>query len=211
MKKPVITTLAVGQMAANCYIVSDSDTHEGIIIDPGDDPEYISDTLLKLHIRPVLVVATHGHFDHIMGAYALNLGFGIPFAIHPLDTFLVDRMEETAKHFLQVTYVDPAPSVGRKLANREVIAAGTVRLTVVHTPGHTPGSICLYEKHSGVLFTGDTIFSDGSVGRTDHSYASPLTLAASVRRILSYPAQTKLMPGHGEETTIGDEIGFHVQ
>lgn len=211
MKKPVITTLAVGQMAANCYIVSDPDTHEGVIIDPGDDAEYISDTILKLQIRPTCVVATHGHFDHIMAAYALTLGFGIPFAIHPLDTFLIDRMEETAKHFLQVTYVDPAPAVGRKLVHREVIAAGTVRLLVIHTPGHTPGSICLYEKHSGVVFTGDTIFAHGAVGRTDHSYASPLKLAASLRKILSYPPQTRLMPGHGEETTIGDEAVFHVQ
>ncbi len=211
MNTVVITCLSVGQMAANCYLVSDIKTGEGIIIDPGDDAEYISDTLLKLHITPTMIVATHGHFDHLMAAYALKLGFGIPFCMHPLDAFLVSRMEQTAKHFLGVPYVDPAPSVDRKLRDGEVIAVGSIRLTVLHTPGHTPGSICLYEKQSGVLFTGDTIFSTGAVGRTDRSYANREVLLSSVYRILLYPKRTRILAGHGQETTIGAEASYHVQ
>ncbi len=211
MNTVLITTLAVGQMAANCYIVSDTKTREGIIIDPGDDAEYISDTLLKLQVTPIMIVATHGHFDHLMAAYALKLGFGIPFRMHPLDVFLVSRMEQTAKHFLGVPCVDPAPSVDRKLREGEVIAVGSIRLTVLHTPGHTPGSICLYEKKLGVLFTGDTIFSTGAVGRTDRSYANREVLMSSIHRILSYPKRTRILAGHGEETTIGAEIRYHVQ
>ncbi len=211
MNTVVITCLSVGQMATNCYLVSDTKTGEGIIIDPGDDAEYISDTLLKLHITPTKIIATHGHFDHLMAAYALKLGFGIPFCMHPLDTFLVSRMEQTAKHFLGVPYVDPAPSVDTKLREGEVIAVGSIRLTVLHTPGHTPGSICLYEENSGVLFTGDTVFADGSVGRTDHSYSSSEALQSSLKRILSYPLTTRLLPGHGRETTIGAEASYHVQ
>lgn len=211
MNSVIITSLTVGQMAAHCYIVSDPKTCEGIIIDPGDDAEYISDTLLKLHLTPIMIVATHGHFDHLMAAYALKLGFGIPFRIHPLDVFLVNRMEQTAKHFLGVPYVDPAPSIDKKLCEGDVIRVGSIRLTVLHTPGHTPGSICLYEKNSGVLMTGDTIFKDGGVGRTDHSYSSHDALLLSLQKILSFPKETRLMPGHGQETTIGAEAIYHVQ
>lgn len=211
MNPVIITSLTVGQMAANCYIVSDAKTREGIIIDPGDDAEYISDTLLKPQVVPRMIVATHGHFDHLMAAYALKLGFGIPFCLHPDDAFLVGRMQDSAKHFLDLPYVDPAPSIDKNLSDGDVLGVGSVSLTVLHTPGHTPGSVCLYEKSSKVLFTGDTIFAEGSVGRTDHSYASRDLLRVSIRRILSYPRSTRVLAGHGEETTIGAEIGYHVQ
>lgn len=211
MNSVTITPLTVGQMAAHCYIVSDPKTREGIIIDPGDDSEYISDTLLKLQVTPMMIVATHGHFDHLMAAYALKLGFGIPFYLHPDDAFLLGRMQDSAKHFLDLVYVDPAPSIDKNLSDGDIIGVGVVSLTVLHTPGHTPGSICLYEKNSGVLFTGDTIFAEGGVGRTDHSYASRELLRLSMKRILSYPASTRVLAGHGEETTIGAQIGYHVQ
>lgn len=206
-----VIPLVVGQMKANCYIAFDADTHDGIIIDPGDDAEYISDTILKLHVSPTQIVATHGHFDHIMSAYALKLTFRIPFCIHEADAFLVSRMSSSAVHFLGVTHVDPAPSIDRNIADREILPIGNEVLTVLHTPGHTPGSICLYEKSSGVLLTGDTVFADGGVGRTDHSYSSHKSLLVSLHTILSYPKETRLMPGHGQETTIGAEAIYHVQ
>lgn len=211
MNPAIITSLTVGQMAAHCYIVSDPKTREGIIIDPGDDAEYISDTLLKLQVVPRMIVATHGHFDHLMAAYALKFSFGIPFGTHPDDAFLLGRMQDSAKHFLDLGYVDPPPSIDKNLSDGDVLGVGSVSLTVLHTPGHTPGSICLYEKSAKVLFTGDTIFREGHVGRTDHSYASGDLLRVSIRRILSYPRSTRVLSGHGEETTIGAEIGYHVQ
>lgn len=206
-----VVPLVVGQMKANCYIAFDADTHDGIIIDPGDDAEYITDTILKLHVSPTEIIATHGHFDHIMAAFALKLTFRIPFCIHEADSFLVERMSSSAVHFLGVTHVDPAPSIDRNIAEGEILHVGKESLTVLHSPGHTPGSICLYQKSSGVLLTGDTIFADGGVGRTDHSYSSRDKLLLSLRKILSFPKETRLMPGHGQETTIGAEAIYHVQ
>lgn len=204
-------TLTVGQMATNCYIVFDTATKEGVIIDPGDESEYISETLLSRAIVPIRIIATHGHFDHIMGAYALKLAFGIPFSMHEKDAFLVSRMTETAKHFLQVPHVDPAPIIDTAIQEGDVIDIGSEHLRVMHVPGHTPGSICLYEKKTGVLCCGDTIFAQGATGRTDRSYASRDELRKSVHRILRLPQKTRLLSGHGEETSVAIESGFHVQ
>ena len=171
-------------MATNCYIVG------GMIIDPGDAPEHISDVLTKLEIEPKMIVATHGHFDHIMGAYALQLMYNIPFYIHPDDVFLLSRMQSSAKHFLKLKDVDPPPVPSKFPEN----------FPFIHTPGHTPGSICL--KFDGALVVGDALFADGSVGRTDHAYSRPLDLVASIKKIKSYPVGTRILSGHGSESTL---------
>lgn len=188
-----ITILSVGQMATNCYIVGP------VIIDPGDDAEYIID-----HVRqkPKLIIATHGHFDHIMAAFAIQKTYNIPVYIHLSDTFLVHRMRESARHFLGIT-TDPPPEI-------TPITNDTYEgLRVIHTPGHTPGSICL--AYDEVLFSGDTIFKGGEVGRIDHRYSSVFDLGRSLSRILSNPPQTQLLCGHGEPSTVGEESRFHVQ
>jgi len=184
-----IETLVVGSMATNCYIVDD------IIVDPGDDAEYIISHITQ---KPSMIVATHGHFDHIMAAYALQLTYNIPFYIHPDDIFLLATMQSSAKHFLGLKEVDPPP-----------VPTPLQGLSFFHTPGHTPGSICL--QFSDVLIVGDSIFADGGVGRTDFSYSKPLKLADSIDRILSYPPDTRLLPGHGKETTVKQESLWKLQ
>lgn len=174
-----IETLVVGQMRTNCYIAGD------MIIDPGDDPEYI---MAHLTQKPAMIVVTHGHFDHIMAAYALQLAYNIPFYIHEKDIFLLSRMQSSAKHFLGLPYVDPAPT------------PSPLSIPFIHTPGHTPGSISL--KFDNALIVGDTVFADGSVGRTDHAYSNPLKLSMSIKKIRSYPTGTKILPGHGEEFSL---------
>lgn len=203
--------LPVGQMHTNCYLVRDTGTNHGIIIDPGDDAEHISETILRLGMTPTMIVATHGHFDHIMAACALRLAFGISFAMHPADRFLVGRMQETARHFLGIPDVDPAPTIDRTLADGFRIAVGTEEVSVIHTPGHTPGSISLYGKTRGILFCGDTVFAEGAVGRTDHQYSSAVDLRRSIRRILNHPLRTKLLCGHGNASTVGEESRYHLQ
>jgi glyoxylase-like metal-dependent hydrolase (beta-lactamase superfamily II) len=154
-----------------------------MIIDPGDDAEYI---MTHLSQKPSMIVATHGHFDHIMAAYAIQIAFNIPFYIHPKDIFLLKMMQSSAKHFLGLPHVDPPP-----------IPTPIKNLPFIHTPGHTPGSICL--QLDDILIVGDTIFADGSVGRSDHSYSDPAKLSKSIGTIRSYPKNTRILPGHGEE------------
>jgi len=171
-----IEKLVVGQMATNCYIAG------GMIIDPGDDPEYIID---HLQTKPKMIVVTHGHFDHIMAAYALQLAYNIPFYIHEKDIFLLSRMQSAAKHFLGLKHVDPPPK------------PSPLTIPFIHTPGHTPGSISL--QFDNALVVGDTVFADGAIGRTDFLYSKPLELASSIEKIRSFPKGTRILPGHGEE------------
>lgn len=191
-----IQTLVVGQMATNCYIVN------GIIIDPGDDAEYI---ISHLKTKPTMIVATHGHFDHIMVAYALQLAYNIPFIMHEADTFLLQNMRSSAKHFLGLSTVDPPPKINKFIRDGENIA----KFTVMHTPGHTPGSVCLYSKKNNVLFSGDTIFADGAVGRTDHEYSDKAALSRSIKAILSLPSKTVLLSGHGAASRVERERPYH--
>jgi glyoxylase-like metal-dependent hydrolase (beta-lactamase superfamily II) len=182
-----IKTLVVGRMATNCYIV------DGIIIDPGDDAEYV---MSHCTTKPTMIVATHGHFDHIMAAYALQRTYNIPFYIHKDDIFLLSNMQSSAKHFLGLNDVDPPPT-----------PSPIRNLSFIHTPGHTPGSICL--PVGDVLFTGDTIFANGAVGRTDHEYSDKTALSRSIKTILSLPSETRLLSGHGEASRVKYERPYH--
>lgn len=197
--KLTVETLVVGQMAANCYLVSDG--NEAIIIDPGDDGEYIVGKIQETGARLTVIVATHGHSDHVTAAFELQLALGVPFYIHARDIFLLDRM--------RVPRTDPPPTVTKTLSDGDTITIGTYSLVVMHTPGHTPGGIMLYEKSSGVAFVGDVLFAGGSVGRTDFSYSRPMELASSIKKILALPLKTVLCCGHGEPTTVANERHNH--
>lgn len=204
---PSIHRLTVGVMATNCYLVTDPVSRETLIVDPGEDAEYIADTVVRLGVRPTMILATHGHFDHILAAFALQHAFSIPCAVDPDDFFLVRRMRETAAHFLGHPVVDPPPTV---TPLSEIVALGEKTVRVHKTPGHTPGSVCLLVSPS-TLLVGDTLFYGGGVGSTDHSYGNQQELMRSIGRILSFSDRTALLPGHGDATTVGSEKRFHVQ
>lgn len=205
----VVTPLTVGSMQENCYIVACQNTSECIIIDPGDDASYISEKIVSLTYKPIGIVATHGHFDHVMGALELELVFAIPFMMHANDEFLLDRMSETATHFLGHPVVEQKPHVTKKISEGMSIQIGSSSLNVLETPGHTPGSVCLYSAEDSLVFVGDVLFKGGAVGRTDFSYGRPLTLRDSVDRLFGLPAHTLVYPGHGDTTTLGDEMVYH--
>ncbi|MDO8451599.1 MAG: MBL fold metallo-hydrolase [bacterium] len=205
MNRLKIERLVVGQMQANCYLLVDTTAEEALVIDPGDDAQYIIGKLLEYRVSPIAILGTHGHFDHIIAASELQVSFGIPFLIHEDDRFLVSRMQETAKHFLGYAVPEPPPIISRSLNERDRVSLGTHDLEVFHTPGHTPGSVCYYLREEHVLFTGDLLFADGGVGRTDFSYSDPKMLEASISRVFSLPTDTELLPGHGEATSIGRE------
>ncbi len=208
MKQIRIEQLTVGAMQENCYLVSDTKTGTAIIIDPGDDAGYISDHILSAQISPVCILATHGHFDHIMAALELQLMFNIPFRIHEADTFLLKRMTQTANHFLGNHIVEQPPTVTAPLIDGEKILFGEQDLTAIAVPGHTPGSLAFYHKQEDVIFTGDVLFRGGSIGRTDFEYCDSEALRRSVSSIIAMPADTVIYPGHGETTTAGEEAVY---
>ncbi|MBI2065920.1 MBL fold metallo-hydrolase [Candidatus Woesebacteria bacterium] len=194
-----IKRLPLGTMAANCYLVYDA-KGSAIIIDPGDEAEFISRIILEKGLRPQKIIATHGHFDHILAAPELKLAFGIPFYASKKDSSLISKMPERAKRFLGET---PLPlKIDSNIKEGDRIRVGKYVFEVLETPGHTPGSICLFEKKERALFVGDLVFRDGSVGRYDFPYSDKARLYKSVKKILGFPDKTILYPGHGEEVLI---------
>ncbi len=200
-----IYRLVTGGMASNCYILVDKETREMIVIDPGDDPEYIVDTVTRLGGTPIAIVATHGHFDHILGGFAVQHAFDVPFYVNPKDKFLLDRMQESARHFLGVRLVDPPAVVTNDLLENTEMRFGKNVLQSFASPGHTPGSMSLTIKNRHVVFVGDVMFANGGMGRTDFSYSDRIALTSSIRKICSLPLDTVLLPGHGERTTVRQE------
>lgn len=183
-------------MAANCYLVYDEEG-KTIIIDPGDEAEFISRIILEKGLKPQKIIATHGHFDHILAAPELKLAFGIPFYASKKDSPLISKMPERARRYLGES---PLPlKIDSNLKGGDKIRLGKYVFEVLETPGHTPGSICLFEKKEKALFVGDLIFKDGSVGRYDFPYSNKAKLYKSVKKILDLPGKTVFYPGHGEE------------
>jgi len=193
-----IYTLPVGQMQANCYLLSDKATGGVIIIDPGDDSEYIEDTLSKLSLKPFAIYATHGHFDHIMAGCALQLAYDTPFFVHKNDQFLVEDMQSSAKFFLQLPVVDPPPKA-TAFSLPYIFSVGTVCIKCFEVPGHTPGSVLFYIASENLVFSGDLIFADGGIGRTDFSYSSKAQIEKSLKSLKNLPDDTMVFPGHGEK------------
>ena len=201
--------LSVGQMQANCYLVIDESLGQAVIIDPGDDVEYIIDILSQLVVRPMAILATHGHFDHVMAGFAIQHAFSIPFYMNPLDQFLLDGMEASAKHFLGLPRADPAPTITHGLEGDMVLVCGSIKFSIISSPGHTPGSVSILTDDRKIIFVGDLLFQGGSVGRTDFSYSDSTQLKNSVQQILDLPDTTILYPGHGDATTVGEETLYH--
>ncbi len=204
-----IKTFPVGSYQTNCYIISDSSTGNAYIIDPGDDGEYIAGKIQTYSLHPLGIIATHGHFDHIMSAFELMSAYAIPFMIHPDDKFLTERMRESAEHFLGMPVIDPPPPDFLPLKPHMTIRLNANAFSVIHTPGHTPGSICLYCPTQSILLSGDTLFAQGGVGRTDFSYSRSDRMNISIQNLFMLPENTVVYPGHGDTTTIGREKHSH--
>jgi len=197
-----IERLIVGQLQTNCYLVWDEENGEAVIIDPGDDGDYIIRRIQDFNLKPKLIVATHGHVDHVLAVTELKLAFSIPFWMHKADLFLIKRTRASAKYWFGVE-ADPPPKVDQFIQEGDLIKFGKEKLKVLETPGHSPGGVAFWER--GVVFAGDTLFYQG-VGRTDFSYASEADLVNSIKnKLFKLPDEIVVFPGHGEETTIGEE------
>jgi glyoxylase-like metal-dependent hydrolase (beta-lactamase superfamily II) len=192
--------LAVGPLQVNCYIIFDDLSREAVVIDPGDEAERIIGLLKDLDLSVRHIVCTHGHFDHVGAVAELREATEAALAVH---------REEVATFFSSAEMagfwgfeIGPLPEPERLLSEGDTIQAGNISLQVIHTPGHSPGGLCLLGD--GVLVSGDTLFA-GSVGRTDFPGGAQDRLIESFRRLMAFPEETRVLPGHGPETTIGRE------
>ncbi len=192
-----LKTLIVGMMEANCYIVGEESTKEVFIVDPGGDYRKIKKIIDGDGLKPQAVINTHGHGDHI-GA---DSEFGLPVWIHRLDAeFLQDPSKNLSGAF---GFLLKTKQAARLLEDGDILKIGKYELKVIHTPGHTPGSICL--KGKGIIFTGDTLFCEG-VGRTDFLYGSQEDIMRSIKeKLLTLDDNYIVYPGHGPSSTIGNE------
>lgn len=193
----LIKTIVVGMMEVNCYIVGDDSSKDVFIIDPGGDYKKIKKLIDAGGLKVQSVINTHGHGDHI----AADGEFGAPVWIHRLDAeFLLDPSKNLSDSF---GFSLKTKSASRLLEDGDILNIGKHTLEVIHTPGHTPGSICL--KGSGIIFTGDTLFCSG-IGRTDIPYASEDDIMRSIKeKLLTLDDNYVIYPGHGPSSTIGNE------
>ncbi|MEM1550800.1 MAG: MBL fold metallo-hydrolase [Candidatus Bathyarchaeia archaeon] len=202
----LIIPLIVGPLSTNCYIIVCERSREAAIIDPGFDRLDEDLVLGKIHDLKVVVkyiINTHGHVDHISGNLKIKRETGASIAIHYYDVDMLLDPEKNFSRTMGLDVVSPPPDI--LLQEGDELMVGSLRIKVLHTPGHTPGSISLYSEKGGFVFTGDTLFA-GSIGRTDLPGSSYEGLISSIReKLFRLPDETKVYPGHGPETTIGVE------
>jgi glyoxylase-like metal-dependent hydrolase (beta-lactamase superfamily II) len=200
-----IDRLILGAYQTNCYILRESKAAKDcLIIDTGLEAGELVDFLQRHNLNPVAVVLTHGHADHVTGLVALRGRFPhIKVYIHKLDAEMLTGEKDNLSAMAGVLFSsEPADF---SLEEGDVIEQANIKLDVLHTPGHTPGGICLYSKDEGIVFVGDTLFAD-SVGRTDMPGGSATQLIKSIKQKLCIlPDETVVYPGHGPQTTISQE------
>ncbi len=195
--------LAVGPLQCNCSIVGDEATREAIVIDPGDDVDEIMDLIRRHRLTIKQIVITHAHIDHVGGAVKLRQLTGAQVLLNQNDYALLKMLDVQAAW---IGMRPPGPvAVDGTVKEADKIQVGRLTGTVLHTPGHTEGSVCLYFPADKMFFAGDTLFA-GSIGRTDLPGGSFDKIMASLHgSVMSLPDDTIVIPGHGPLTTIGDE------
>lgn len=197
----ILETVCVGPLAVNCYIIAQGKEKKAIIIDPGEESKKIKSVLGKYSLIPAFIINTHGHFDHI----GCDAEFNVPVYIYEGEDKFLKSQDLSGASFFNYSY--KVPKEIRLLKDKEHITLDDIDLEVIHTPGHTPGGICLFLKGvaENILFSGDTLFY-GSVGRTDFEGGDTRVLMRSIReKLLSLPDNTVVYPGHGEATSIAQE------
>lgn len=191
----------VGPFQENCYLIVDETTNRAVLIDPGDEGAELVRMVRASGAELEAIWLTHAHIDHIGGIAEVRRHFDVPVHLHPLDLPYYTQLSARAAQMYGVSYEQP-DGPHRELAEGDVLTCGALKFTVMHVPGHAPGLVSF--NGEGCAFSGDLLFA-GSIGRTDLPLSNPFDMDASLDRIGTLPADTKVYPGHGEATTIAEE------
>lgn len=206
-----IERFQVNMLRENCYVVSD-ETQECVIIDCGafypEERTAIIEYINKNQLKPVHLLVTHGHLDHNFGNRAIYEAFGLKPEVSASDESLMQHLKQQAESFYQLTIEEDFPPIGHFFEDDEIIKFGNHEFEIILTPGHSRGSVSFYCKEEEIAFTGDTLFQ-GSIGRTDFKGGSMFQIINSLRFLAQLPDETKVLPGHGEATTIGEELAHN--
>lgn len=192
----------------NTYVVND-ETNDAVIIDCGalyeEERQAVVDYIKKNKLNLTAQIDTHAHFDHCCGNDTIFNTFGIKPIVHRDDELLYNTLKQQAYDFCRIDYTKGIPDVERFIDENDIIKFGNHQLTVIHTPGHTPGSMLLYSECEHLCFSGDTLFRL-SIGRTDFPGGSFEEMTKSLKKIAGLPGNTVVLPGHGDQTTIREEL-----
>lgn len=198
-----LNTIVVGPFEVNCYLYWDEQTRDGVIIDPGLDEHVIIDSVNKSGMTPKAILLTHGHGDHIAAVKPVKDHFDLPLYVGRGDKELLRSPSANVSELIGQPIVAPEPD--HLVDDEQTLAIGSLRFTVLATPGHTPGGVCYLDEEANLVFTGDSLFW-GSIGRTDLPGGSLNTLLDSIKtKLLKLPDGITCYPGHGPRTTIGAE------
>jgi glyoxylase-like metal-dependent hydrolase (beta-lactamase superfamily II) len=201
MVKTKIIAMEVGSLGTNCYIPYCEQTNKAVVIDPGGNAEEIIAAIKQAKLTVEYIINTHGHADHILANRQIKEVTGAPLLIHAADADMLNNSHHNLSAYLGGG-LSSCPA-DRLVTEGDIIIAGTIKLEVIHTPGHTPGGICL--RTGNTLFSGDTLFAE-SIGRTDFPGGSYRQLIKSIKdKLLILPDEVRVLPGHGPETSIGHE------
>lgn len=206
-----IERFQVNMLQENCYVVSD-ETLQCVIIDCGaffpEERKAIVDYINKNKLKPVHLLVTHGHLDHNFGNNTIYENFGLKPEVSAADENLMKHLKQQAETFYQLKLDYAFPAIGHFFEEAEIIKFGNHEFEIIQTPGHSRGSVTFFCKEEKVAFTGDTLFQN-SIGRTDFQGGSMFQIINSLRLLAQLPDDTKVLPGHGAFTTIGDELAHN--
>jgi len=204
----IFRSFAVPPLDCNCSIIGDPITKQAIVVDPGGDPNRILKELQERDLTVAYIVHTHAHFDHFLASGEMKRATGAPLWLHKDDKILWENLEMQCQVF-GVPYV-PAPPPDRWLKDDEELTLGEVKGLALHTPGHTPGSMCFHFPAAHMVIAGDTLFR-GSIGRTDLWGGDAQAIEQSIKsRLYTLDEGTRVITGHGPETRIGDELRYNL-
>jgi len=200
----IVETIPVGPLQCNCTILGDLVSRKAIVVDPGGDAEILLERLVELNLQVERIIHTHAHLDHFLASGKMKEATGAKLALHREDLFLWDMLEDQCRMF-GIPF-EPPPPPDQWLENEEEIDLNDIQGKALHTPGHTPGSMCFLFESQKLLIAGDTLFQ-GSIGRTDLWGGDFKKIEKSIQeKLYTLDEETSVITGHGESTSIGHEM-----